>query len=104
MQKNKLLLVATSILLLPAIALGFQTATSITQIVKSLATLLSNLAIFITIACWIWTGLMFLMARGDPSGVTKAKTALMWAIVGTAVSLLSGTATAIINNAITFGG
>lgn len=104
MKKNLLfsiLLFVVGIIVLPQIALA--QPTTITQMVTNLASLISGIAVFITIACWIITGLLFLMAQGDPSKLTKAKTALIWAVVGTAVAILSATAVAIINNALTFG-
>ncbi|KKP32583.1 MAG: hypothetical protein A2312_04390 [Candidatus Staskawiczbacteria bacterium RIFOXYB2_FULL_32_9] len=105
MKKNLLFsisLFTLVVLISPIIALA--QPTSLTAIAVNLRMLITNIAILIIIVCWIITGLLFLIAQGDPSKLTKAKTALIWAIVGTVVAFLAETARVIIQTAITTGG
>lgn len=104
MKKNILflsLLFILGFLILPNLASA--QPTTITQIVTNLATLITGIAIFVVVISWIITGLLFLTAQGDPAKITKARTALIWAVVGTAVAFLAGTAIFIIGNALSFG-
>jgi len=78
-------------------------AQTITGIVGNLAGLITNIAIFVVVVSWIITGLLFLTAQGDPSKLTKAKTALIWAVVGTAVAILAGSARFMIEKALIYG-
>jgi hypothetical protein len=41
------------------------------------------------IIMFIWAGILFLTAQGDPTKITGAKKAVLWAVVGTAVGLLA---------------
>lgn len=97
---NKKTFLLLLILFLPQFVLAQVT---ITGIVGNLAGLITNVAIFVVIVSWIITGLLFLVAQGDPTKLTKAKTALIWAVVGTAVAILAGSAQSIIQTAIESG-
>lgn len=87
-----------AILILPNFTSAAQV--TITSIVNSLFTTISYLAGVIAIICWVITGLMFLTAMGDPSKVTTARKALIFAIIGTAIALLAGTAPSLVGSAI----
>ena len=102
MKKNILFLTLFTIFGLLFVA-NLASAQSITGIVANLASIVTKVAIFVTVVFWIITGLLFLTAQGDPGKLGKAKTALIGAIIGTAVSFLSGSATTIIGNALITG-
>lgn len=38
---------------------------------------------------FLYAGILFVTSAGDPSKITKAKTAVIWAIVGIAVGLIA---------------
>lgn len=44
----------------------------------------------------VWAGFLYLTARGEPSKVTAANKALIWAVVGVAVGLLANTISGIV--------
>jgi hypothetical protein len=78
-------------------------STTITGIVCNVGNVISAVAIIIIVVFWIITGLLFLLARGDPSGLGKAKVAFFAAIGGTAIAILAATAKALIEMALTSG-
>lgn len=45
---------------------------------------------------FIWAGILFLIARGEPSKLETARKALIWAVVGIVVGILAFSAYAII--------
>jgi hypothetical protein len=115
-------LILISILVFPLIVLGADTGDggastdanadaaggaagglTITGIVANVGSVIGKVAVFLTIMFWIITGLLFLMARGDPSGLGKAKLALFAAIGGTAICVLAATAQGLISTALTTG-
>ena len=53
-----------------------------------------------TVIFWIWTGLLFLLAQGDPAKLSTARHALIWAVAGTVVIILAYSAVAIVQNAL----
>lgn len=57
----------------------------ITAIIKWLAGLAGALAIL----ALVWGGIMYIVSLGDDSRVNKAKSIIMWAIIGIAVVILS---------------
>ena len=105
MKKNyfKKSLVFIALLLAVLVFPSFASAQTITSIVINLAKIVSYVSTFIAISFWIITGILFLTAQGDPSKLTKAKLALIGAIIGTAVGILAVAAPAIIDSAINFG-
>jgi hypothetical protein len=38
---------------------------------------------------FLYAGILFVTSAGDPSKITKAKTAVIWAVIGIAVGLLA---------------
>ena len=45
----------------------------------------------LVIIMFIWVGILFLSAQGDPAKISTARKALIWVIVGIAVVLLANT-------------
>ena len=54
--------------------------------------------LLVAIIFLIWSAFLYLTAAGDPTKVSKAKTALIYAIVGIAVALLAGGLTDLVGN------
>ena len=49
---------------------------------------------------FLYAGILFVTASGDPSKITKAKSAVMWAIIGTIVGIIAYSASSIIKRAL----
>ena len=54
--------------------------------------------LLVAIIFLIWSAFLYLTAAGDGTKVTKAKTALIYSIVGIAVALLAGGLTTLVEN------
>lgn len=99
-SKKLFLIFLLALVVFPAVS---QAQVTITSIVNNLARIVTGLAVVITVVCWVITGLLFLLAQGDPGKLGKARSAFIWAIVGTAIAILAGSATSIIGGAILGG-
>ena len=93
MKKNLLTLILLSALLLPIVA----SAQSITTMVGNVAKVIIIVAGIIVVVLWVVTGVLFLAAQGAPEKLTKAKSALIGAIIGTVIVILAYTGTTIVN-------
>lgn len=62
-------------------------AESFSALVEAIAKLAAQIGIPIAAIFIIYSGLMFVTARGNEEQLTKAKTTFMWAMVGTAILL-----------------
>jgi len=62
-------------------------ACSISQLVESIAALAAKIGIPIAAIFIIYSGLLFVTARGNEEQLKKAKTNFMWAMIGTAILL-----------------
>ena len=49
---------------------------------------------------FIWAGILFLMSQGDPSKISAAKSAVIWAVVGIFVGIIAFSAVNIIQSII----
>jgi hypothetical protein len=52
---------------------------------------------------WVLTGILFLIAQGDPGKLNIAKAALFTSIAGTIIVILAVSAQTIISNSLTSG-
>lgn len=52
------------------------------------------LLIGVSLIMLVYAGLMFVIAHGDPSKITSARNAVIWAVVGIAVAILGYSAVA----------
>jgi hypothetical protein len=59
--------------------------TSVPQFLKNVLDIAIQIGIPISAFFMIWAGFLFLTAQGDPTRLTTAKRAFVWAVVGTAV-------------------
>jgi len=81
------------ILLLPQIA----SALTIGDILGSIMlNVVKPVAIFAVITLWVVTGILFLVAQGEPGKLTLAKSALIASLVGTVVVVVAPIAANII--------
>lgn len=53
----------------------------------------------VVVILWVITGILFLTARGAPDQLSKAKTALIAAVVGTFIVIVAGSAISIVRSA-----
>lgn len=54
-------------------------------ILTGLADIITSIAIPFLVLAFIWVGFLFAAARGNEDKLTKAKNALKWTVIGTAV-------------------
>jgi len=101
MNKKILFLILLGILILPVIALADDI--TITGMVANVEAIISYIAGAVVVILWITTGLLFLLAQGDPGKTNSAKAALYAAVIGTVIVVLAYSAMNIVNSAITAG-
>jgi len=94
---HKVLIILLAILIIPSAVFAQVT---IKSIVDNLLLTVSYVAGVVSVICWVITGLMFLTAIGDPSKITTARKALIFAVIGTAIALLAGTAPFLVGSAL----
>ena len=63
--------------------------TDLMDVVNAIANYVYLIAIPIAVIMIVYGGVRFLMARGNPGEVTKAKQILLWAMVGLAVIFIN---------------
>lgn len=103
MQINKKLLflsLLAVILISPSFVFAQVTAVSI---ITNIATVLNNVILVAIIIAWLITGLLFLMAVGNPNLIGTGKKAAIASIIGTIIYVLSSVALQIIRSAILQG-
>lgn len=73
-------------------------ANSFGEVVQAFASLLVSIGIPLAAIFIVWSGFLFVSARGNPEQITKAKNVFWWTIVGTALIVGAyAIATAIVN-------
>jgi len=97
MKKILFILVLVTVLALPVMA----SAATLVQIMDGLKNAFWIVFGGLVFVCFVYAGIMFLTAAGNPDKLGKAKSALLWGVVGTGVGLLAWSAEAIIKA--TFG-
>jgi hypothetical protein len=74
----------------------------IPEIIKNvLSMILWPAVVGLTVVMIVYAGIMFITASGDPERLTKAKAAVIWAVVGLVVAILAYSVPAIITEVIT---
>ncbi len=63
-------------------------ATDLIDLIHQIGGVLIQLAIPIAVILIIWIGIQFFLAQGNSEKVTRAKSALLWLIVGLAIILI----------------
>ncbi len=96
-KKILTLILLAGVLVLPSAVFAQTIAGMVTNIVNNVVW---PFAIGAVVVLWIATGLMFLTAQGEPGKLTNAKGALIAAIAGTVIVVLSNVAIAVVRNAL----
>jgi hypothetical protein len=60
------------------------------EIAESVARAVKDAAIALAVLGFAVAAIMFITATGNPEQVNRAKTVLLWAVIGTAVALIAG--------------
>src|SRR3989344_7608496 len=77
-----------------------QAGPTVGGIFSALATQVSIVATWIVVIMWVMTGILFLMAQGDPGKLQSAKLALFSAIGGTILIILANGAILLVKNSL----
>ena len=97
MKKSLLFLTLLGILILPQIAFAITIEGILSSIVINVV---KPIAIFAVITLWVVTGILFLVAQGDPGKLGLAKAALIASLVGTVIVVLAPIMAGIIGNSL----
>ena len=62
--------------------------TDFMKMIEQISDTLIKIAIPIAVILIIWIGIQFFLAQGNPEKITKAKSSLLWLIVGLAILLI----------------
>ncbi len=62
---------------------------SLTQTLLNIRNVIWGVAWFLAVIFIIYSGIMFITASGQPEKITKARNALIWALVGIAVAVIA---------------
>ena len=97
MNKKIITISSTAILLaLPLVSLAFNPpaipaslAVNPSVVIDAAFRFIWPIIAALTVIMFIWSGIKFMTAQGDPSKVEEARKALIWGVVGTAVIILS---------------
>lgn len=87
-----------SVLLIALILPSITYAQRIEDIFAAAATVVLNVATYIVIILWVVTGILYLLALGDPGKLKTANGALLTSVAGTIVVVLAHLAVPIIKN------
>ncbi len=74
------------------------------DVINAFKTIFEQVGSAVVIIGWIITGVLYLLAGGDPGKIKTAKAALVACVIGTAVIVLSVTAFTFVNSALNLGG
>lgn len=85
MNKKILFLILLAILVVPVAA----SAQTLVSMAGAIAGQVVGVAIWIVVIMWVATGILFLMAQGEPAKLNSAKLALFSAIGGTILIILA---------------
>ncbi|MCX6718724.1 MAG: hypothetical protein NTY81_03980 [Candidatus Staskawiczbacteria bacterium] len=97
MNKKTLFLVLLGILVLP----GFAYAADVGSIAGSVQTAVVNVGVPLIVVGWVIAGILYLTSAGSPEKTGTAKKALIAAVIGTLLIVLSGVAISLVRT--TFG-
>ena len=71
-------------------------STTFADLVANIAKIVAQIGFPIAVMALLWAGFLFVTARGNEEQLSKAKTTLLWAVIGTAILLGAwGIATAV---------
>ena len=100
-KKIAILISSATLLVLPFIAFAIDPGTWINGILNRFLDYVVWPVFFgAAILMLIYSGLLFVTAQGDPSKITNARRAFLWAIVGIVVAIIAFSAVQIVSNVI----
>jgi len=73
---------------------------SLLDLITNLLVLVTRIGAIVCVLFIIWSGFLFIKAQGDPAEITKAKSVLLWSVVGTAVLLGASVIADLVNGTI----
>ena len=74
---------------------------TIAELLKLILDIVTIFAVPIIIFFIIYSGFLYVTARGDPTKITKAKDALLWSVIGGVIILGANVLLVIIQNTVT---
>ncbi len=91
MKKILSILILTGSFLPFAVALGVIDAPTLAPhaVLENVANFIFWILLFVAVIMLIAAGVMFVMAAGNPEGVSRARALLMYAIIGLAVAVMA---------------
>jgi len=94
MKRRLILLFVLAILLVLTIAPQVQASTSRQIDIEAILNRIKNLILWpifsgLVVIIFIWAGILYLTARGEPGKIQAANKALIWGMVGVAVGILA---------------
>lgn len=97
MKTNKIIAVLTlAVLTLPVLAIAANVPAAPGQVSGDIGSLVSKLLdkiwiVFagIAIVLFLWAGVLFLTAQGNPEKIAQARMAFLWGVVGVVVMILA---------------
>lgn len=106
MKKNLIFLILFSAIFIPVFCSAFgelpvTTGTTISDLFKNILDVVWIVFTGLAVILFVFAGIMFLTAQGDPTKLTTAKNAFLWGVVGVVVAILAFSIVAIIQTAIT---
>jgi len=98
LKKTSIPLFSTTLIILPILTLAAETPTLQGMADAAVQTAL-YVASAIVVILWIVTGVLFLVAQGDPEKINVAKRSLIAAIVGTVIIIVAAGAINLVGSA-----
>lgn len=78
-------------------------ATDFIDLIHQIYGVIIQIAIPLAVILIIWIGIQFFLAQGNPEKITKARTSLLWLIVGLAIILIGDGFVALIKSVLDLG-
>ena len=106
-SKKIILSIAGVVMLLPMLALAFNSGSQPSGTLGSIDSIITNILniiwpafIGLSVIMIIISGFLFITSGGDPEKVGKARTAMLWAVVGIVVAIVAYSVPFIVKTAI----
>jgi len=72
--------------------------TDFSKLVESIIEWIVNIGILIAVIMIVYSGILFMISRGNDDDITKAKKALTWSLIGLAILIMGKTWITLIKN------
>ena len=101
MNKKNFLLILSAVLVSPSLSLAQTQGGDVGTIASAVQTAVVNVGVPLIIVGWVIAGILYLTSAGSPERTGTAKKALIAAVIGTALIIISGSAASLVRS--TFG-